>query len=374
MSHELRTPLNAILGFSQVLRKDRNLTDGQRRRVDTILDGGRHLLTLINDVLDMAKIEAGHVTLDRRVFDPGTLIREVSDMVRNEASKKGLRLALDLPDHLPANLEGDEGKLRQVLVNLLVNAVKYTDEGCVTLRVATRPDGRPARVRLAFEIEDTGIGIKPEDVERIFDPFTQAERHHAAKGTGLGLAITRRHLEIMGGGIALESEPGKGSLFRFEIPVRIAAEPGTAADAARWRNGVGLAPGKPAPRILIVEDQTENRVLLRELLEPVGFELREAADGVAAVAEFEAWRPDFIWMDIRMPMMDGLEATRLIRETEAGRTVKIVAITAHAFETDHEGALAAGCDDFVRKPFSEEEIFDTIARHLEVEYVSNTPT
>lgn len=374
MSHELRTPLNTVLGFSKLMFKASNLTDKQRKRINTIVDSGNHLLTLINDVLDLAKIEAGHVTLDRQVFDVRHVVSEVSDMMLSDAKNKGVKLEVDKPSEIPHFVKGDEGKLRQVLINLVDNAIKHTDVGFVSLRVTSQPVKESGWVRMTFEIEDTGKGIEEENIALIFEPFTQAEQQHANKGTGLGLAITQRNIEVMGGTISVESIPGKGSLFCFEVPLRAATEPSTNTSMTQWGNVVGLVPGTPSPLILVVDDNVDNRLLLRDLLEPMGFELLEVSDGSFALAEIEKWQPNFIWMDIRMPGMDGLETIRQIRKMEAGKNIKIAVLSAHAFDEDHENAIAAGCDDFVRKPFREEEIFETLNRHLELSYIFEDPS
>jgi len=308
MSHELRTPLNAVLGFSQLMQNDSNANETQRENLQIINRSGEHLLTLINDVLDMSKIEAGRSTLEPEDFDLGGMVRDIIDLMGNRAEAKGLQLILDQSSAFPRYVHTNPAKIRQVLINLLGNAVKYTNEGGITLRLgATSTDG--SKVRLACEVEDSGIGISEEDMERIFEPFAQVGEQTDAKGTGLGLSITRQYVELMGGELTVESKVGKGSVFRFEIPVeKVAVEDIEQAEPSRGQV-IGLEPGQPSWRILIVEDQLENRLLLKKLLEQVGFEVHEAVNGQEAIDVFEEWRPHFIWMDRRMPLMDGLEAT-----------------------------------------------------------------
>jgi signal transduction histidine kinase len=254
MSHELRTPLNAILGFSSMMRCDPQLTGAQVESLDIINRSGEHLLALINDVLEMAKIEAGRLQLEVAPFDLGTMTRDVTDMMRLRAEQKGLSLRLDQASEFPRVIRGDEARLRQILVNLIGNAVKFTHSGGVTLRLGVRHDQHQ---HLLIEIEDTGPGISPEDQERIFRPFVQLAEGAEQKGTGLGLAITRQFVDLMGGRIAVESTLGRGALFRVELPVEQADFP--AAQPLEQRDVVGLSPGQPAYRILIAEDQQENQ-------------------------------------------------------------------------------------------------------------------
>jgi len=365
MSHELRTPLNAILGFSALMRSEPGITEGQRRNLDIINRSGEHLLSLINDVLDMAKIEAGRIVLEIRPFDLGALVREVTDMLGARAKEKGLQLLLDQSSEFPRLIKGDEGKLRQVIVNLVGNAIKYTNRGGVTLRLGVQPDSEA----LLIEVEDSGVGISNADQARIFEPFVQVGKSATQKGTGLGLAIVREYVELMGGSIGVESTPDKGSLFRVNVPVqRVAQEEARFPEAAKGRV-IALAPDQPAYRILIVEDQEENWLLLQRLLESAGFTVMVARNGAEGVALFQTFHPHFIWMDRRMPVMDGLEATQRIRTLEGGNEVKIAAVTASAFSEQREEMLAAGMDDFVRKPYQPAEIFDCMAQHLGVRYV-----
>ncbi len=367
MSHELRTPLNAILGFSNLMRKDPELEMKQRQNLDIINRSGEHLLTLINDVLDMAKIESGRVQLEEVPFDLGSLVRDVTDMMQIRAQEKGLRLLIDQTSRFPRYIVGDEARLRQVLINLLGNAVKFTAEGGVTVRLGTKHNNL---AHLLIEVEDSGPGIAPEDQARVFEPFVQLGEQGVNKGTGLGLTITRQFVQLMGGSLGLESTLGKGSIFRVELPLKQAAESDIVKpDTAQKGEVSGLAPGQSEYRILIVEDQRDNQLLLARLLESAGFKFKVAENGQQSVQMFQEWRPHFIWMDRRMPVMDGLEATRQIRKLPGGKEVKIVAVTASAFQEQRAELIEAGMDDFVRKPYRSNEIYETLQKHLGVRYV-----
>ena len=367
MSHELRTPLNAILGFSALMRGDPAITREQRENLDIINRSGEHLLRLINDVLDMAKIESGRIVLEVEAFDLGALVRDITDMLGKRAEEKGLQLLLDQSSEFPRFIRGDKEKLRQVIVNLVSNAVKYTDHGGVTLRLGVKAEAQA--LRLIIEVEDSGVGISQADQARIFEPFVQVGKPATQKGTGLGLSIVREYVELMGGSIEVESEPGKGSLFRVKVPVQAASEAEVMPAETMQGRVTGLAPGQPEYRILIVEDQEENWLLLQHMLEAAGFTVRIAKNGVEGVAMFQSFRPHFIWMDRRMPVMDGLEAARRIRALEGGSEVKIAAVTASAFADQRDEMLAAGMNDFVRKPYRPAEIFDCMKRQLGVRFV-----
>jgi signal transduction histidine kinase/DNA-binding NarL/FixJ family response regulator len=369
MSHELRTPLNAVLGFSQLLKNGPGVTEGQRETLDIISRSGEYLLTLINNVLDISKIESGRVVLEQAHIDLHQLLHEMKSLMHARAEARGLRFTVEQPPDLPQYVVIDPGKLRQVLINLIGNAIKYTKNGGVVLRATVMGQETTERVRVRFEVEDTGPGIREEDRERIFFPFVQlGERPSVEAGTGLGLAICKQYVELMGGMIGVAGEAGRGSVFHFEIPVAVLPSGAVPAVPRRGRV-IGPAAGQPRYRLLIAEDHPENRLLLRKMLEPLGFDLREVSDGKEAVAVFEEWHPHLIWMDIRMPVMDGMDAARRIKATEAGAGAKIVALTAHALEDERNQILAAGCDDFVRKPYQYAEILEALARNLGVRFV-----
>jgi CheY-like chemotaxis protein/anti-sigma regulatory factor (Ser/Thr protein kinase) len=329
-------------------------------------------LSLINNVLDMAKIDGGSTELQSAPFDLSELVRSVVDLMRVRAQEKGLELSLEQSPGIAVYVWGDAEKLRQVLLNLVSNAVKYTEQGSVTVRLEVAPiEG--SQVQVKVQVQDTGAGISQEDQQHIFDPFVQVGKLSSQKGTGLGLAITKKFVDLMGGNIRVESEPGKGTLFLMEITVQRADEPERAKAPNRSCRIIGLQPGQPEYRMLIVEDQLENWLLLRRLLESAGFLVQVSEDGLSAIEKFQTWRPHFIWMDWRLPGMTGLEATRSIRTLDGGQDVKIVLLTAFALTEQRAQAEAAGVDDFVCKPFKAAEIFDCLARHLGVRYTYDEP-
>lgn len=366
MSHELRTPLNAILGFAELLERDAQLPERQRGNVETINRSGRHLLSLINDILEISKIEAGRLVFSPQVCDLPELIATIVEAMELRARNSGLALRLEMAPDLPRFVRTDVGKLRQVLLNLLSNAIKYTPRGQVTLTASASRDGE--KFRLALAVRDTGVGIRGEDLERVFTPFFQTEHGiQLGEGTGLGLTIAHQYAALLGGSLTVESEPGQGSVFTLAIPVEEAAE--GAPVAAPRRRVAGLAPGQATRRLLIVEDKPDNQRLLSQLMSGAGFEVDVAANGREAIERFHVRRPDFIWMDMRMPVMDGYEATRHIRALPEGATVPIVALTASAFEEDRAAILAAGCTDMVRKPLVVDQLFDILARTLGVRFL-----
>ena len=399
MSHELRTPLNAILGFSQLLSRSLNLSADERDSLDVIHSSGQHLLTLINQVLDLSKVEAGRMKLHRRKFDLFHLLQTLHRMFAQKTDDKNLQLKFEYPGDLPQNICTDETKLRQILINLLSNAIKFTQKGEIVLRVQPRWSNLASTSRLSlptgtyafcFQVEDTGVGIAPHECEDLFKAFVQTSSgQQAQEGTGLGLKISQQFVHLMGGEITVNSELGRGTTFEFIIPVEI-GEPETKSPSCELQRVIALKPNQSCYRILIVDDRPNNRQLLIELLTPVGFEVRGAKDGREAVNLWSNWQPHLIFMDLRMPAMDGFEATRQIRNLEAaGRTdsppgstlpdnnldrTKIIAITAGILETEKAMALSVGCDDFLRKPFLERDIFDRIAQHLGVHYIRQEST
>jgi signal transduction histidine kinase/ligand-binding sensor domain-containing protein/DNA-binding response OmpR family regulator len=355
MSHELRTPLNSVLGFASLLDRDPRFSGDEALSI--IHRSGEHLLGLIDDVLSISKIEAGTSTLSPRPLDLADLLAAVRGIVRPRADAKGLALVFDVEPALPRFVVADEGKLRQVLINLLGNAVKFTAKGSVTLRASWR-DGRAF-----FEVADTGPGIAEEELQRLFKPFSQTDAGRSAKeGTGLGLAISRRIVQLMGGDIAVKSRLGEGTTFSFDVPLPLSAE---RPERREHRRVAGLADGETPRRILIADDTLENRLLLARLLKGAGLETREAANGAEALAEWEAWRPDLVLMDLRMPVVDGAEAIRRIREKEpSGARTRIVVLTASAFEEDRRRGLATGADEVMTKPFHIEQLFEVLGKQL----------
>ena len=374
MSHELRTPLNAILGFSQLMDRDPELTAQQREWLKVIEHSGEHLLTLINDVLDMSKIEAGQTRLNEERFDLYRLLDGLREMFDLRAKDKGLALSIIRSSNVPRYVHTDAGKLRQVLINLLGNAIKFTQKGAVMLRVKGErlPDfeiKNPSKLVLHCAVEDTGLGIAPDEMNILFDAFSQTSAgQQSQEGTGLGLPISKEFVQLMGGEISVSSQMGKGSEFRFHIEVRSVDEIDIKTEGP-GRRVVGLAPNQPAYRILVVEDQVESRMLMVNLLRSLSLDVQEAENGQEGIAVWQSWRPHLIWMDMHMPVMDGYEATRKIKETELGKETVVVAVTASAFEEDRQRIMEMGCDGFVRKPFREAEVFEMMTQHLGVAFV-----
>jgi PAS domain S-box-containing protein len=392
MSHELRTPLNVILGFAQIMQQDASFPPNHREHLQILHRSGEHLLHLINDILDLSKIEAGRISLQESPFDLWDLLRTLQEMFRQRAIDKDLQFQLDLAPGVPQFVLSDPNKLCQVLINLLSNAIKFTQSGSVTLRVGSakgeRGRGEEGENPIAttaplhhpticFTVEDTGVGIAPEELPLIFDAFAQAQAGKAStEGTGLGLAISQRIVRLLGGELTVESTPGQGTSFQFEAPLHSIT--GTEIpQSSQQGTVVGLAPGQPAYRILVVDDQPNNRKLLIKQLIRIGLDVLDAASGEEAIALWQDWHPQLIWMDIRMPEIDGCEATRRIRQQESHSTTppphhpttKIIALTAQALMEERDRALAAGCDDFVSKPVQESVLFNKMAEHLGLRYV-----
>ena len=404
MSHELRTPLNAILGFSQLMNRDTNLNPEQQENLSIITRSGEHLLTLINQVLDLAKIEAGRTTLNETAFDLIRLLDDLEDMFQLKAQQKGLHLICDRPtafgipsggrcatrnrcDEVPQYVRGDELKLRQVLMNLLSNAIKFTKEGGVSLRVSSRkpngvstgsseaeqPTTERGQLTLYFEIEDTGPGIAPDELDKLFQAFVQTQTgFESQQGTGLGLNISRQFVKLMGGEITVRSTLGRGTIFKFDIHLGV-ADATAIKTKPPTRRILALQPNQPSYRLLIVDDRCDNRQLLIKVLNPLGFEIKEATNGLEAIELWSNWEPHLIFMDMRMPVIDGYEATQRIKATTQGQATAIVALSASNFEEARAVVLSVGCDDFIHKPFREADIFDALHKHIGVRYVYDEP-
>ncbi len=373
MNHEIRTPLNAVLGFTQILERDPSLTSRQTGMIHTIGCSGRHLLNLINDILDMSKIEAGRLELNPADFCLHDLLDDLKIMFDSPALAKQLRLSVGRDDRVPRYVNADEAKLRQVLINLMGNAVKFTKTGGVTVRVRGETatgssDGDAKAVRLVVEVEDSGPGIAGDELDSIFEPFRQSAGGQEAGGTGLGLAVSRQLAELMGGSLTVKSEAGKGSCFRFDVLVT-PVERSEQQEEREARQVVGLESGTGPFRILVADDHKDNRSLLAALLEPVGFEIREAVNGQEALDVFETWSPHAVLMDIRMPVMDGYEAARRIRATEQGCATPVIAVTASAFEDTESKILAMGVDGYICKPFRTEKLLAVLKKCLGLRYV-----
>jgi GAF domain-containing protein/DNA-binding NarL/FixJ family response regulator len=382
MSHELRTPLNAILGFTQVLARDSLLNAAQQEHLAIIARSGEYLLTLLNDVLEMSKIEAGQMSLKPNHFDLYQLLNSLEDMFQLKAGSKGLQLLFDYDTTMPRYVYADESKLRQVLINLLGNAIKFTEQGIVTLRawlgeneVADATPDYP--LILIFEVEDTGPGIPPTELEDVFKAFVQTETgRKSQEGTGLGLPISQRFAQLMKGDITVRSQLNQGTIFRVTIQAGLASASDVQTMQPPRQQVVGLQDGQPTYRILVVDDKAESRSVVVNLLQPIGFEVRQADSGNEAIALWQDWNPHLIWMDMRMPEMDGYETTARIRSLErlklagldAPKTV-IIALSATVMDSQQAIALSAGCNDFIGKPFREETLFAKLAEHLGVQYV-----
>ena len=413
ISHELRTPLNAILGFGQLALNQADHDPRQTEYLGIINRSSEHLLALINDVLEMSKIEAGKITFNAHTFDLHTLLQSLDDLFTLRAHAKNLTLTVAYTAAVPQFIETDESKLRQVLINLVGNAVKFTEQGTVTLQVGVRAgDERDSRrplpgdhrpplapailpsppifdgteisgeakaasgadtISLQFEVIDTGPGISPQEQTLLFEPFVQTTAGcYSQEGTGLGLPISQQFVQLLGGSLTLDTNPGNGSIFSFSIPAIPKPPPPTAGTALPTVTR-RIAPDQPEYRILVVDDHPPNRQLLVHLLSASGFLVQEAADGLAAVNQARTWHPHLIWMDIRMPKLDGYGATQQIKALGLEPTPVIVALTASAFEEERHRVLQAGCADFVRKPFQTGQIFQTMAHHLPIRYVETAP-
>ncbi|MBD2533557.1 PAS domain S-box protein [Nostoc flagelliforme FACHB-838] len=396
MSHELRTPLNAILGFTQVMSHDHDLSTEHQQNLAIINRAGEHLLNLINDILEMSKIEAGRITLNLNSFDLIRLLENLEEMLRFRATSKGLELVFEYTSYLPQYIQADESKLRQVLLNLLGNAIKFTDTGRVTLRVGMGAGywgaGEQKRIinpqSLIFEVEDSGRGIATQEIDLLFEAFGQTETgRKSQQGTGLGLAISRKYVQLMGGDISVTSTINEGSKFAFDIQIGLA----TASEIQvkkTSRQVISLTPDQSEYRILVVDDAIDSRLVLVKILTSIGFAVQEAANGNEAIALWQTWQPHLILMDMRMPIMDGYEATKFIKTRETSiqnlscasstaevqpnmqnRKTIIIALTANAFEEQREAMLKAGCDDYINKPFREEQLLEKLSKYLGVQYI-----
>ncbi|MEG4573812.1 ATP-binding protein [Microcoleus sp. N3A4] len=378
MSHELRTPLNAILGFSQLMQRSTNLNREQQENIRIINRSGEHLLALIDQILDLAKIEAGRITLNPTDFKLSRLLNEVEEMFQLQAREQQLQLTFDCSSDIPEYVQTDQLKLRQVLINLLSNAIKFTKEGGIAVRVSAAMERENQQLpisnyQLHFEIEDTGSGIAPDELEKLFQAFVQTKTGATSQqGTGLGLAISQQFVKLMGGIITVCSEVGSGTTFAFDIPA-------TAVDAAAIqpvqppRRAIALEGNQPRYRILIVDDRSDNRQLLIGLLAAFNFELKEACNGIEAIEMWSSFEPHLIFMDMWMPVMDGHEATKRIKATAKGQATAIIAVSAGKAEEARTVTVSDDCDDFIHKPFRDADIFATLHKHLGVRYIYDEP-
>jgi signal transduction histidine kinase/CheY-like chemotaxis protein len=375
MSHELRSPLNTILGYAGLLVNDENLLPEQRENAGRIRNSGKHLLEMINNVLDMSRIEAGRTTLDISTLNLHYLLDELDAVFQKQAGQKGLRMAFRIGPRVPLCVRTDRSKLRQVLINLLDNAVKFTRQGGIDLTVRVKQDEADkdsSRTRLEFRVEDSGQGIAPDELNTLFNAFTQTRAgREAGEGTGLGLAISREFTRLMGGDITVSSRAGNGTVFTFDIQVEVRADDSVKPEPAP-RRVTGLEPGSPGIRVLVADDKADSRLLLVKLLRPLGFEVREAENGKEAVETWQEWRPHVTWMDLRMPVMDGFEAAAAIKALEGGRDAAVIAMTAGGSREEESAAVKAGCNHVLRKPLNETDIFGLIRQHTGVRYIYET--
>ncbi|HEW97684.1 MAG TPA: response regulator [Beggiatoa sp.] len=365
MSHELRTPLNAILGYTQLYQRDSTLTKQQLEGIDIIHRNGEYLLTLINDILDLSKIEANKIEIAPSAINFGNFLKEITELFQMRALNKDIHFSYETLSALPKGILVDETRLRQILINLLSNAIKFTQQGKVSFKIGYHHD------KLRFQVEDSGIGLKPEELSKIFLPFQQVgDPRSWAQGTGLGLSITKKRVEMMGGELQVESTFGLGSLFWFELKLPEVAS-SVIAKPEKMPNIIGYqAPfeGKNY-QVLVVDDQWENRFLLVSILTPLGFDIREASNGEECIEQALEWRPDVILMDIVMPIMDGLEATRQIRQLSSFKDVVIIAISASALKHDRKKCIEAGCNGFIAKPVYIDALLEQLQEVLKLTWM-----
>jgi len=367
MSHEIRTPMNAILGFSQLMLRDSSISEEQKNRLTTINRSGEHLLALINDILDISKVEAGKVSINMKTFNLHRFFKDIENMFRIRSDEKNIRLIFEISEELLEYVITDEGKLRQIFLNLLSNAVKFTQDGGVAVRVKTEFCGNN-KYKLTGEVEDTGPGIPEKDINSIFDVFQQTETGIKEGGTGLGLALSKQFSKLLGGDITVDSKVGTGS--RFKITIELLEGKGEDVEAVSvQKNVIGTIQGNEPHRVLVADDKHENREFLKQLLKSVGFDVRLAVDGLEAISIFESWSPQLILMDMKMPKLDGYEATKRIKATQKGKETSIMIITATAFDDDLHQLLESGADNCIRKPFKINEFFEAVEKCIDVKYI-----
>ncbi|MEM9281464.1 MAG: ATP-binding protein [Verrucomicrobiota bacterium] len=388
MTHELRTPLNAIIGFSEILSEDKTLNPRQRETLDIINNSGEHLLDVINEILDLSKIEAGKMEKNDESFEFVPMLKSVYEMLAMKADSKRIGFHFTAHSAMPGEVVTDRSKLRQILINLIGNAIKFTAQGAVSLSVKAsalsepeEKDGRIGRtIRIDFEVKDTGRGITEKEIPKLFERYTQTESgRRTTEGTGLGLPIARNFIQLLGGDIKVESVFGEGTTFQFSIECDELAPADTSdtrlattLDESTAQRIIGFDAPEEEIRILIAEDQPTNRLLLKKILGKAGFALEEAENGQEAIEKWNTWKPHLILMDEDMPVKKGSEATREIKSLATGsEDPVIVSLTAYALEQARISALEAGCSDFVAKPFRSHELFSVISKHLGISYRFN---
>jgi signal transduction histidine kinase/DNA-binding NarL/FixJ family response regulator len=377
VTHELRTPLNVILGFTQIMDRDSCLTSEQRHNISIINRSGSHLLQLINDVLSMSKIEAGKITIQDNSFDLLEFLKSLEELLKFKAKSKKIELIFSVSKKIPQYVTTDESKLRQILINLLDNAIKFTSQGSVILKVDLYKRGLTQNIDLYFEVQDTGAGISEAELDKLFMPFIQSQTgRESIEGTGLGLAISQKFVQAMGGSINVKSTRSVGSVFSFNLPIEL-ADYSQLRQKLIYRRIIGIKSYQAKYRILIVEDMLEISTILAKILTMVGFEVCTAADGYEGIEKCKTWHPHLIFMDLLMPRMDGYEATRVIKNNNSRNISNyssiqppiIIALTANVFEEQRAAIFSVGCDDLMYKPFTEEEILEKIAHHLKIQYI-----
>ncbi len=366
MSHELRSPLNGILGFTELIQSSVNLTPEDQHSLGIIYRSGEHLLSLINDILDLSKIESGKIVLNPVDFNLTQMLWELEEMFHLKAHQKNLRLNWIVSGEIPQWVHGDRVKLRQVLINLIGNAIKFTPQGRVQLQVSSKLVQE--ELLLSFTVSDTGVGMTPQEIDHLFEPFVQGNAGiTSSEGTGLGLAISRKYVQLLGGDISVNSEVGKGTTFQFVIALTPLPEKNV--EVITPTRVISLESTHLSYRILVVDDRESDRELLVKMLEKVGFDVAQSSNGKDAIKKWEQWEPHLIFMDLRMPFIDGYTATKKIKSTLAGKDTIIIIITANIFVQDKSLILSVGGDDILYKPIQSQILFDKISQHLPINYV-----
>ncbi|MEQ8623619.1 MAG: ATP-binding protein [Vicingaceae bacterium] len=364
MSHEIRTPMNAILGHAQILKRNKNISSDQKTSIVAINKSGNHLLGLINNILNLSKIETGKMELNYSSFNPAELINELGELFKFQINQKGLELLIENTDKLPRLIQADKNKIRQVLINLIANAVKFTNTGSVMINTVVK------NATISISVIDTGIGISEKYIESIFETFEQTEDGVNKEGTGLGLSISKKLAQLMNGDIEVESKYGKGSNFTFTLPY-VEGEDAGILEEDSHREVDKVKEGQDKLKVLIVDDIAENREVLELLLNSIGFTVKSVHDGNEAVKMVKKWLPNVVLMDMVMPGMNGIEATAKIRSLEEFENVKIIGISASAFDEERDLFLKSGADSFVKKPFKISELLDEIEKCTGIEYTYN---